>query len=125
MSDKMNDSDDGLDYVQDLPGFKPNNPTYFDNDVIDHLLGIVLDMGAELWVVKDRLAFLEETLEKSGIDVVETLDKGRPSDALQVQLKEQRVQMIQRVYGRLYGSYGGDNAEQRGAILENLDVADS
>jgi hypothetical protein len=125
MNDKISNSGDDLDYVQDLPGFKPNSPTYFDNDVVDHLLGIVLDMGAELWVVKDRLAFLEETLEKSGVDVVETLDKGRPSDALQAKLKEQRTQMIQRVYGRLYGSYGGGNAEQRAAILENLDVADT
>jgi hypothetical protein len=121
----MSKSDNNLEYVSDLPGFKPNNPTYFDNEVIDHLLGIVLDMGAEFWVMKDRLAFLEETLEKSGIDVVETLDKGRPSEALQAKLKEQRLQMIQRVYGRLYSSYGGEDAEQRSAIMDNLDVSES
>ena len=118
----MGNSDD-LEYVRDLPGFKRNNPNYFDDEVIDHLLGIVLDMGAELWVMKDRLAFLEETLEKNGIDVVETLDKGRPSEQLQAKLKDQRLQMIQRIYGRLYSSYGGDDAEQRAAIMDNLDVA--
>ena len=121
----MSKSDNNLEYVADLPGFKTNNPSYFDNEVIDHLLGIVLNMGAEFWVMKDRLAFLEETLEKSGIDIVETLDKGRPSDELQAKLKEQRLQMIQRVYGRLYSSYGGEDAEQRSAIMDNLDVADS
>jgi len=121
---KSSNANDPLAYVADLPGFKPNQPAYFDNEVIDHLLGIVLDLGAEFWVMKDRMAFLEETLAENGIDVTATLDTGHPSNALQARLKEERLHMIQRVYGRLYSRYGGDEAEQRAAIVQNLDAAE-
>ena len=53
---KVDDAE--LAYTKDLPGAKPNDPTYFDNEVIDHLLGIVLELGAQHWVLRDRLAFL-------------------------------------------------------------------
>jgi len=101
---------DDLHYVRDLPGFKPNEPIYFENEVIDHLIGIVLELGAELWVTKDRLAFLEELLEQQGAITTNTLERERPSEILQGKLKEQRQAFIQRVYGRLYAKYGGDQA---------------
>ncbi len=110
-------SQDDLDYVQELPGFKPNEPIYFDDEVIDHLLGIVLELGAELWVVKDRLAFLEELLDRHGVITADTLEVERPSEALQAQLKAQRQAFIQRIYGRLYAKYGGDKAAGKTAPM--------
>ncbi len=108
---------DDLQYVQDLPGFKPNEPIYFENEVIDHLIGIVLELGAELWVVKDRLAFLEELLEQQGAITSGTLDHERPSETLRATLKEQRQAFIQRLYGRLYARYGGDKAAGKTAPM--------
>jgi hypothetical protein len=96
---------------------KQGGPVYFDNEVIDHLLGIVLEIGAELWVVKDRMAYLEELLGSHGIDVTERLEVGRPSEALQRRLQQQRQEMIRRIYGRLYSRYGGDQAADRTAPM--------
>lgn len=109
MSKKYQDQDD-LRYVRDLPGFERSEPIYFDQGVIDHLIGIVLELGAELWIVKDRLAFIEELLENHGAITAETLERERPSEVLQNELKAERQAFIQRIYGRLYAQYGGDQA---------------
>lgn len=100
----------------ELPGYTRGNPVYFENEVIDHLLGIVLELGAELWTIRDRQAFTEELLREHGIDLGERLQKGRPSDALQASLKAEREAMIKRIYGRLYSRYGGDKADLKAAM---------
>ena len=56
MTDKKSND---LEDLGNLPGFKRGNPTYFENEVIDLLISITLELGAELWVVKDRLAHVE------------------------------------------------------------------
>jgi hypothetical protein len=99
-----------------LPGYERGNPTYFENEVIDHLLGIVLELGAEIWTLRDRQAFTEELLREKGIDLDERLQNGRPSDALQATLKAEREAMIKRIYGRLYSRYGGDKADLKPAM---------
>ena len=102
--------------LRELPGYTRGNPVYFENEVIDHLLGIVLELGAELWVVRDRQAFTEELLREKGIDLGDRLQNGRPSDALLASLKAEREAMIKRVYGRLYSRYGGDKADLKPAM---------
>jgi hypothetical protein len=106
---KVKDSE--LAYTRDLPGAVRGNPNYFDNEVIDHLIGIVLELGAQSWVIKDRLAFLEELLAKQGSLSIDDLEQGRPSEELQAKLQEERLAMIQKIYGRLYSGYGGDSVD--------------
>ncbi|MBK6599195.1 MAG: hypothetical protein IPG25_15470 [Proteobacteria bacterium] len=113
---KKNGADE-LAYVRDLPGFKPNNPTYFEQEAIDHLIGIVLELGGELWTLRDRMAYMEELLRDSGSKVLEKLDAGRPSDALQAKLSAERKEFISRVYSRLYSRYGGDKAQHTTAPM--------
>ena len=112
---KVKDSE--LAYTRDLPGSVKGNPSYFENEVIDHLIGIVLELGAQSWMIKDRLAFLEETLAKQGSVSLEDLERGRPSEELQAKLQAERQAMIQRVYGRLYSRYGGDVADAMSAPM--------
>jgi hypothetical protein len=103
--------DDELAYIRDLPGYQRGNPAYFENEVIDHLLGIVLELGAQLWVTRDRLALLEEALAKGGALSLKDLEEGRPSEELAARLKEERQAMIKQVYARLYARYGGDKID--------------
>jgi hypothetical protein len=105
-----------LDYVNDLPGFQKNNPQYYDDPAIDQLMSIVLDLGAEMWVMRDRQAMMEELLETKGSVTREDLDKGRPSENLAERLEQERQEFIRRVYGRLFASYGGDKAEFKGVF---------
>jgi hypothetical protein len=106
---KVKDSE--LAYTRDLPGYERGNPAYFENEVIDHLIGIVLELGAQLWVTRDRLALVEEQLAGKGLLSAQELDHGRPSEALQARLKAEREAMIKQVYARLYARYGGDKLE--------------
>jgi hypothetical protein len=112
---KIKESD--LTYTDELPGAERGDPTYFENEVIDHLVGIVLEIGAQFWVVRDRLAFLEEKLAEAGTVSLEDLEQGRPSEELQARLRAERQAMIRQVYSRLYGRYGGDQVDPAGAIM--------
>src|SRR5690349_21737281 len=53
------------------------HPTYFENPVIDNLLNITLELGAALWVVKDRLRVVEAILEKKGILLNDEIEQYR------------------------------------------------
>ena len=110
-------SSEQLAYTDDLPGAERGNPAYFENEVIDHLISITLELGAQFWVMRDRLAFLEEQLAEKGTISLEDLETGRPSEALQAKLKAERQAMIQQVYGRLYSRYGGDSADATSAPM--------
>jgi len=109
---KLND----LENLKALPGFKHSNPIYFENEIIDHLISITLELGAELWVVKDRLAHLEEILSEENKLSLRSLETGKPSALLQEKLDEERKQIIKRIYARLYSKYGGDLADDKSAI---------
>ena len=117
MTDQSKNSAESLDYVRSLPGFQPNNPVYFDNEVVDHLIGIVLELGAEIWVLRDRQVHLEELLAEKGIDLRAQLETGRPAAATEALLKTEREAMIKRIYGRLYARYGGDKVQQATAPM--------
>lgn len=105
-------SDKDLDYTRGLPGYERGDPVYFENEMIDHLVGIVLELGAQLWVTRDRLARLEEQLAKGGTVSLQELDKGQPSPELAAKLREERQAMIQQVYARLFKRYGGDKIDK-------------
>jgi|TARA_B100000315_G_scaffold2305_1_gene2065 hypothetical protein len=111
-----NKKNNGLEYVKDLPGYDRGYPIYFENELVDHLISIVLELGAELWVVKDRLAHLEEILSENNKLSLADLQTGKPSELLQEKLDEERQQLVKRIYGRLYSKYGGDVAEGEGAL---------
>jgi len=100
-----------LAYTDELPGADRGDPAYFENEVIDHLVSIVLELGANFWVMRDRLAVLEEQLAEKGSISLNDLEQGRPSPELQAKLKAEREAMIKQVYGRLYSRYGGDKLE--------------
>jgi len=106
-----------LEDLQKLPGFKANNPQYFDDPAIDQLMDIVLKLGAELWTLRDRQAMLEEMLAEHGEINLEQLDKGRPSEPLAARLKDEREEFTRRLYGKLFAAYGGDKIEPKSVIM--------
>ena len=63
-----------LEYTKDLPGYERGHPHYFRDPVIDHLLEVVLLLGGELWVNRDRQMIMEELLAKEGKVTPEMID---------------------------------------------------
>ena len=47
----------------------------FPDPVQDELLGLILALGAEVWVLRDRLSLLERALSGKGIEVGALIDE--------------------------------------------------
>lgn len=74
------------------------SPTYFDNVVIDNLMNITLELGAAIWVVKDRLRVVEELLEQRGVVTQEMIEVYRPDPSRERDLRARRDAFIDKVY---------------------------
>jgi hypothetical protein len=90
-----------LEYVKDLPGFERGHPHYFREPVIDHLLEVVLLLGGELWVNRDRQMIMEELLATRGKVTPAMIEAFEPDEAFTSKQDEARRKFTQRVYGCL------------------------
>ncbi|MEQ8736155.1 MAG: hypothetical protein RIC29_14610 [Rhodospirillaceae bacterium] len=100
-----------LDYVKDLPGFERGHPHYFKDPMIDHLLEIVMLIGGELWVERDRRMITEHLMETEGHVTAEMIEQFVPDDDMAAKLKASRNVFTKRVFGCLYDNDTTTNAE--------------
>lgn len=79
------------------------NDTYhaFPDVVQDKLLGMILALGAELWVVKDRLSLLEEVFKLKGIEVSTLIDELAPRPDRIVDVQRDRDAFMDRLFRNL------------------------
>lgn len=75
-----------------------DNPVYFESPVIDNLFNITLELGAALWVVKDRLRVVEELLDQKGILTTEQIERYRTPPEREREVRAKRDQFIERIY---------------------------
>jgi hypothetical protein len=74
------------------------NPVYFDSPVIDNLFNISLELGAAIWVVKDRVRVLEELLEQKGVLTVEQMERYRTPPEREKEVRAKRDSFIEKIY---------------------------
>lgn len=74
-------------------------PNYFPNPAMDNLFTIVLELGAALWVVKDRVRVMEELMTEHGHVTTEMIELYRPTPEKQKEVLEERNAFIDRIYG--------------------------
>ena len=96
-----------MDYVRELPGFERGHPHYFKDPMIDHLLEVVLQLGAELWINRDRQLVMEHLLATEGEVTPEMIEQFEPSPEFREELRAQRRSFTERVYGSLYEGLEG------------------
>ncbi|MFN8532441.1 MAG: hypothetical protein U0556_02710 [Dehalococcoidia bacterium] len=75
-----------------------DNPTYFESPVIDNLFNITLELGAAIWVVKDRVRVLEEMLEQKGVVSAEQIERYRTPADREREIRAKRDQFIEKIY---------------------------
>ena len=97
---------EGLDYVKDLPGFERGHPHYFKDPMIDHLLEIVLQLGAEIWIIRDRQMVTEYLLTTEGKVTPEMIEAFKPSPEFREKMKVERGTYTRRLYQSLYDGIG-------------------
>lgn len=119
-ADRAKRLSEGLDYVKDLPGYERGHPHYFRDPMIDHLLEIVLQLGGELWVTRDRQMVMEHLLATEGKVTPEMIEQFKPPAEMTEKLKEQRRTFTRRVYQCLYeGLPGHDEAQFLSGVVKD------
>jgi hypothetical protein len=74
-------------------------PAFFDNPAIDNLIAVTLELGAELWVQRERMRVIESLLAQHGVVTSEMIEQYRASDEQAAQARAERDAFVNRVYG--------------------------
>ena len=74
-------------------------PAFFDNPAIDNLIAVTLELGAELWVQRERMRVIEALLAEKGVVTAELIEKYQPSEAEAARSRAEREAFVSRVYG--------------------------
>jgi hypothetical protein len=74
-------------------------PAFFDNPAIDHLIAVTLELGAELWVQRERMRVIEKLLGEKGVVTAALIEQYRPSDEELAASRGERDAFVSRIYG--------------------------
>jgi hypothetical protein len=77
--------------------------TFFADPALDRLVGMVLALTAEVHVLRDRLALLEDALRQRGVVDPSLLDDAVPEGALEARIARERSALVQHVLEGLPG----------------------
>ena len=81
-----------------LPQSAPE-PAFFDNPAIDNLIAVTLELGAELWVQRERMRVIEKLLGEKGLVTAAMIEQYQSDPAELAQGKSDRDAFVSRVYG--------------------------
>ena len=74
-------------------------PAFFENAAIDNLIAVVLELGSELWVQRQRQRIVERLLAEGGVVSSEAIEQYTPSEAEIAADADERRAFIERLYG--------------------------
>lgn len=70
---------------------------FFNDPAIDRLMGMVMALAAEIYILRDRNQALEELLEQSGVLRPGAIENLQPSPERRAELAAQRDAFIARI----------------------------
>jgi hypothetical protein len=86
------------------PVVGPNaEQAFFADPAIDRLVGMIFSLTAEVHVLRDRLALLEDALKERGLVDTSLLDSAVPEGALEARIAKERAALVQHVFEGLPG----------------------
>ena len=71
--------------------------TFFPDPNVDRVLAVVMELAAEMYVLRERVSTLERLLERSGTLLPSELDPYQPTDAERTQRLAERDALIARI----------------------------
>jgi hypothetical protein len=71
--------------------------TFFPDPNVDRVLGVVLELAAEVWVLRDRLQTVERLLEQNGTLSRADIDRAGPSSEERARQLAERDAFIARI----------------------------
>lgn len=100
---------------------KGTRPSFFEGSATDQLITMMLEIMAELWVVKERVYTLEKVLGDAGIAVKEQIDACKFSPEQAAELEMERRKLIETVLRSLEAHFV-DHANMQTEIDALTDV---
>lgn len=94
---------DALDKIGFVDRFdRPDRePHFLPHPVMDQLIDVVLALGAELWVERDRRRIAEKLLAEKGLLNPADIEAYRDSPEERAARQQERDAFVRRVYGAL------------------------
>jgi hypothetical protein len=74
---------------------------FFPEQVVDNLMHVVIDLGAEHWTLRRRMFVLEKVLEQSGAMLADAVERFQPTREDIAAWEEERDIYIKRAFGAL------------------------
>ncbi len=82
---------------QKLPTPAPE-PAFFDNPAIDNLSAVTLELGAELWVQRERMRVIERLLAERGMVTAAAIEQYVMSADEAARVQAERDAFVKRLY---------------------------
>ena len=76
-------------------------PAFLPHPLLDRLVDVVLELGAELWIERDRRRVLEQLLAERGIVRTADLEAHRDTPEQRAERLRDRDAFVRRLYGSL------------------------
>ncbi|MFK8051455.1 MAG: hypothetical protein AB8F65_00665 [Woeseiaceae bacterium] len=80
-------------------------PAFFENKAIDSMVTMMLELSAELWVVKERQRALEDLLETSSPGLAEKMQAWQPDDEMAAALAAERQNFLRTILRTLESEF--------------------
>ena len=84
---------------------KGKRPSFFDESAVDQMVTMMLEMMAELWVVKERVYTLEKVLGDAGIAAKEQIETCELSAEEVAELEGARRKFIETIMRSLEANF--------------------
>jgi hypothetical protein len=93
---------------------------FLQDPVVDALVQVVIELGAESWITRRRLLVLERVLAERGLVAAEMIETYAPSTQDEALWRQERDRMLRNVYAALArrpapGDHAADQAKSPGA----------
>ena len=95
---------------------KSKRPAFFDDPATDQLMTMMLEMMAELWVVKERVHTLEKVLSTQSLNVAEKMETCDLDADEKTRLGEVRQQFVSNIMRSLEADF-----DSRASIYSQID----
>ena len=76
---------------------RAKRPAFFADSAIDQVVTMMMELMAELWVVKERVHTLEKVLSTHGLEVAEEIESCQFSADEKVRLEGERQQFVSTI----------------------------
>lgn len=103
--------------MTDIPlAQKGKRPSFFDESAVDQIVTMMLEVMAELWVVKERVYTLEKVLDEAGIAAKEKIEACELNADEVAELEATRRKFVETIMRSLEANF-----VDRGSLQKEVD----